>query len=190
MQNRRRMLRALRTLVPLMLPPLVALSCHGERAPAPQAALSAAKEGTSVDAADAGHRAQTADDELPSVLWDPRFAEAKKMHYAHDWRGESAALRDAIATLGAKGVISPADMCAVTYAAGRAAVAADESANAIAMFDLAAKDGCPLASYAKVRGAQAKARSAGADSALAQATAVTDAPLLEDDRSLVIADCK
>ncbi len=179
--------RTRRALLALLLPPVIALSCHDQTTPAPHAALSAAKEpaGGGHDTADGGARGH-ADDEIASVLWDPRFADAKKMHYAHDFRGEATALRDGIG----KGGISPADLCAVAYAAGRAAVAADDSQGAITMFDMAAKDGCPLASYAKVRGAQAKARVAGADVALAQAVSVSDAPLLEDERNLVIADCK
>ncbi len=181
--DRKRMLRAG---LPLVLP-LIAVSCHDGSTATPQAALSATKEpgGAGQDSADSGTRSHV-DDEIPSVLWDPRFANAKKLYYAHDFRGEAAALRDAVA----RGGISASDLCAVAYTAGRAAVAADDSQSAIAMFDLAAKDGCPLASYAKVRGAQAKARVSGADVALALATAVSDAPLLEDDRSLVIADCK
>jgi soluble lytic murein transglycosylase len=169
------------------------VACHDTTAPAPQSALSDAREpgpGSS-DGGDAGMngqadpRARSADSELASVLWDPRFADAKKLHYAHDFRGEAAALQGALG----RG-LTPADQCAVAYAAGRAAVSADDSQVAMAMFDAAAKDGCPLASYAKVRGAQAKARVAGADVALAQAVAVSDAPLLEDERNLVIADCK
>lgn len=181
--HRKRMLRALRALLPFTLPPLVAVSCHDPPTAPPQHALSAAQ--ASAADTDGGARGHV-EDEIASVLWDPRFPDAKKMHYAHDFRGEAGALRDAMNN----GGLSAADLCAVSYAAGHAAVAAEDTQGAIAMFDLAAKDGCPLASYAKVRGAQAKARVAGADVALAQATSVLDAPLLEDDRSLVIADCK
>ena len=170
-------------------------ACHDGAPPIPKAAPSAMSDSASAsalggrDGRDGGCDAiqHPEKSELASVLWDPRFTEAKQLHYARDFRGEGAALREGISSK--TSAPSPEDRCAISYAAGRAFVAADDSASAIAMFDEASHDNCPLASYAKVRGAQAKARSSGADTALALVNEASDAKLLEDDRKLVVADC-
>jgi soluble lytic murein transglycosylase len=158
-------------------------SCQERAAQLPQTASLEAQKAQGAGAVEGGVDATK--NEIKSVLGDPRFLDAKKLHDAHDFKSEAAALTAALA----KGTLTPDETCAVSYAAGRAYVLAEDSAGAIRSFDAASADACPLAPYAKIRGAQARARSSGADDALLHVESV-DAPLLAGEKSLVIADCK
>jgi soluble lytic murein transglycosylase len=171
------------TLVGLSALLATAVACQERPAPTPQTASLESRQAQGAAAAVEGGGA--AKNEIKSVLGDPRFLDAKRLHDAHDYKGEAAALSAALG----KGTLTPDEACAVSYAAGRAFVLAEDSAGAIRAFDAASADACPLAPYAKIRGAQARARSAGADDALAHVESV-EAPLLASEKSLVVADCK
>ena len=173
------------------VPPLLALvlalaatNCRDHPPPGPNVAQSAS---ASKDAS-AGVAVNQGASEIRAVLFDPRFADAKRLHDAHDFRGEGNALVSAVSAGPAP--LRADETCAVVYAAGRAFVAADDSADAIRAFDAASSDGCPLAPYAKIRGAQARARSTGAADALVRVQAMTEVPLMQDEKNLVVADCK
>ena len=124
---------------------------------------------------------------LPSVkllLDDERLVVARTFASAKDWPAAAKAVHDA----------RPADLpapqaCAWDFLEGRLFVLAGSTSDALAAFERAEQPACPLSGHAKLRSAQALARSGRADDAIARARAVPkDHSTLEEDVNMVIAE--
>lgn len=118
------------------------------------------------------------------LLDDPRLATARAFERAKDWGAAAKAVRDA-----RPADLPAADACAWDFLEGRLFVAANASSEAIAAFERAEAAACPLSGHAKLRSAQAIARSGRADDAIARARAVpADHTSLKDDVKMVLAE--
>jgi soluble lytic murein transglycosylase len=121
---------------------------------------------------------------LHVLLDDPRLAGVRAFERARDWSSAARALREA-----RPADLAPAEGCGWDFLEGRLHVAANETAEALASFERAEDPICPLAGHAKVRVAQALARSGRADDAIARARAVPEElGSLRDDVKIVIAE--
>lgn len=110
--------------------------------------------GPSVAKADADAEAPRSPGALRPTLQDPRLAEVRAGLRGRDVGGASKKLGEILA----RGGLAPEDRCAFTYLAGRLASQLEDPAAAEASFEQAADDACPLAPYARLRGAQAALR--------------------------------
>jgi soluble lytic murein transglycosylase len=121
---------------------------------------------------------------LHVVLDDPRIARVRDLERAKDFAGAARLVREA----------APADLpaperCAWDYLEGRLWLAAGTAPDAIASFQRAEDPACPLAAYARLRGAQALARAGRADEAISKARAVPeDLTAARDDVRMVLAE--
>ncbi|MDF2696322.1 MAG: Soluble lytic murein transglycosylase precursor [Labilithrix sp.] len=124
---------------------------------------------------------------LPAVkplLDDPRLVVARTFERIKDWAAAAKAVHEARPV-----DLAPAEACAWDYLEGRLFAAANATSEAIVAFERAEASACPLAGYAKLRSAQALARSGRADDAIARARAVPeDHASLQDDAKVVIAE--
>lgn len=124
---------------------------------------------------------------LPAVkvlLDDPRLATARGFERAKDWASAARAVHDA-----RPADLSPADACAWDFLEGRLFALANATAEALAAFERAQLPLCPLVGHAKLRSAQALARSGRADDAIARARLVPDDHVsIQDDTKIVIAE--
>lgn len=120
---------------------------------------------------------------LKVLLDDPRLARVRDLERAKDYAAAARLVHDA-----APGDLAPADRCAWDYLEGRLWLAAGAS-DAIASFERAEAAACPLASYARLHGAQALARAGRADDAIAKAKAVPeDLAAARDDVRILLAE--
>jgi soluble lytic murein transglycosylase len=118
------------------------------------------------------------------LLDDPRLAAARALERTKDWTGAAKAVHDARPS-----DLPPAQACAWDYLEGRLFALASSLPEALAAFEHAEQPGCPLAGYAKLRSAQALARSGRADDAIARARTVPeDLTALSDDVKILIAE--
>jgi soluble lytic murein transglycosylase len=124
---------------------------------------------------------------LPAVrvlLDDPRLATARTFERAKDWAAAGRAVHEA----------RPADLpaaegCAWDYLEGRLFVAGNWMPEALAAFEKADQEACPLVGHARLRSAQIIARLGRADDAIARAKTVPeDHAALADDVKMVIAE--
>ncbi|MBX3219127.1 MAG: lytic transglycosylase domain-containing protein [Labilithrix sp.] len=121
---------------------------------------------------------------LKVLLDDPRLASARAFERSKDWAAAAKAVHDAHPL-----DLPPPEACAWDYLEGRLFVAANATTEAIAAFERAEAAICPLAGHAKLRSAQAIARSGRADEAIARARAVpSDHTSLKDDVKMVLAE--
>lgn len=121
--------------------------------------------------------------DLHVLLDDPRLAQARELARAKDY---ASAARAAAAAKPAD--LGAGERCAWDYLVGRLATAGDASVDAAAAFEAAAAPGCPLAGWAKLRAAQATARSGDADGAITRARAVPSEIEASSDVDMVIAE--
>lgn len=123
---------------------------------------------------------------LRVVLDDPRLARARDLDRAKDYQGALRAVRDVRATLRD---LSVEDRCSWDHLEGRLASAAGAATETVAAFERAEDTACPLSGWAKLRSAQAIARSGRADDAIARARAVPeDIVAARDEVKLVVAE--
>jgi soluble lytic murein transglycosylase len=118
------------------------------------------------------------------LLDDPRLAAARGFERAKDWLSAAKAVHDA----------RPADLpaeeaCAWDFLEGRLFAAANATSDALPALSHAESPGCPLSGHARLRSAQALARSGRADEAIERARSVPeDIASLSDDVRMVIAE--
>ncbi|HVH43332.1 MAG TPA: hypothetical protein VM925_13350, partial [Labilithrix sp.] len=118
------------------------------------------------------------------LLDDPRLATARAFERAKDWGAAAKAVHDARPP-----ELAAPDACAWDYLEGRLFVAANLTVDALAAFERGESSVCPLSGQAKLRSAQALARSGRADDAILRARAVPeDLTSLQDDVKMVIAE--
>lgn len=124
------------------------------------------------------------------VLDDPRLAAVRDS----DAGGDDAAAAREMDRLRAAFSLEATQACAWSYVAGRLHYAAGEANEAAAAFgaasgkDLGADAVCPLASYARLRQAQALVRAGRASEALTALQAVGDDVAAQDEVKLTLAD--
>lgn len=170
----------------VMLALAVLVACHGgvsepkAQEPTPLVADAAA----SVDAAASALDAPA----LDVVLMDPALRDAAERAQNGDFSGAARA----IAQARAKVTLSPERACAWSYVEGRMHVLGSEDADAIVAYDAAGggtgESACPLASYARLRSAQANLRRGLGEPAAARAKLVPGDIALADDGKLALAD--
>ncbi|MBS2017613.1 MAG: transglycosylase SLT domain-containing protein [Deltaproteobacteria bacterium] len=148
---------------------IAGLGCRGGTNTAPPAVTNAKTSDPRANAASS--RPAMARPTVRPVLDDPRLARAKDLDRAKDYAGALRALRDARAGITN---LSPEERCAWDHTEGRLASAANATAEALAAFERAEDTACPLSGWAKLRSAQAIARSGRADDAIVRARAVPD----------------
>jgi soluble lytic murein transglycosylase len=118
------------------------------------------------------------------LLDDPRLAAARAFERAKDWASAAKAVHDARPP-----ELAPADACAWDFLEGRLFALANATAEALSAFEKADQPACPLMGHARLRSAQALARSGRADDAIAKAHAVPeDITALTDDVKMVVAE--
>lgn len=158
-----------------------AASCRGGSNTSPSIVTNA----PGADAKASASRPAMARPTLRVVLDDPRLARARDADRAKDYAAAVRALREARA----ERELSREEQCAWDMLEGRLASAAATTSEALAAFERAEDAACPLAGWAKLRSAQALARSGRADDAIARARAVPeDIAAARDDVRLVIAE--
>lgn len=118
-----------------------------------------------------------------AVLDDPRLAVAKDLERSKDFAGAASFVARSTPP-----DMPAADRCAWDFVAGRLYAAAGSLPEATAAFDRASAPTCPLAGYAKLRGAQATARRGAADDAIARARSVPVELPAQDEVKLVLAE--
>jgi soluble lytic murein transglycosylase len=118
------------------------------------------------------------------LLDDPRLATARGLERAKDWAGAASAVHEARPP-----ELPPSEACTWDFLEGRLLVLANKTAEALAEFEHADRPECVLAGHARLRSAQALARSGRADDAIARAHAVPeDHTSLADDVKMVVAE--
>ncbi len=170
---------------------VVIAACRGGSAPearppveptSVQGALGSADGGTPVAVPEGMPR-------LSVVLDDPRLPLARERAEAKD---DAAAAHEVDRVL-ASATLDARTRCAWNYLSGRLHLSAGEDSDAAAAFDRVASvaDGgapCPLASYARLRGAAALVRAGRYDEAVASAQSVGDEIAAHDETKLTLAD--
>src|ERR1019366_1384549 len=179
--------------------PLVAsvawLACGGRGGSAPEARPPAEPSLAQLVAAlaDAGDAAGApAGDGVPRlsvVLEDPRLALARDRVEAKD---DFAAARE-VDRVRAEVVLDARQTCAWDYLAGRLHLSAGDANDAVAAFERAASAGdggapCALASYARLREAEALVRAGRYEEAVTWARSVSDDIAAHDETKLTMAD--
>lgn len=118
------------------------------------------------------------------LLDDPRLVVARTFERTKDWAAAAKAVHDA-----RPADLPAAEACAWDFLEGRLFVLAGSTSEAIPAFERAEQPSCPLSGHAKLRSAQAIARSGRADDAIARARAVPeDHTSLRDDVNMIIAE--
>lgn len=173
-----------RALVPLLavasLAPTLLVGCRsggGETVAPPVATPPAA------DGAKTVSRAST----VPTVrvlLDDPRLATARAFERAKDWPNAAKAAHEA-----RPADLPDAEACAWDYLEGRLFTAANGPEEALAAYQRAELQACPLSGHAKLHASQALARLGRADQAIAKARSLpSDLHAASDDAKMVIAE--
>lgn len=135
--------------------------------------------------APASSKASSAAAGIPSLrvlLDEPSLSRAKEAERNKDYAAAARAVREARPQ-----GLTASEACAWDYVEGRLLAAAG-APDAIAAFERAENAACPLADYARLRGAQALARAGRADDAIAKAKAVSEDIAVRDEAKLVIAE--
>lgn len=118
------------------------------------------------------------------LLDDPLLVAARRFERAKDYAAAAKAVHDA-----RPADLPPSQACAWDFLEGRLFALANALPEAIAAFGRAENAVCPLSGHAKLRSAQALARSGHADEAIARARAVPeDLGAVSDDVKMVIAE--
>lgn len=118
------------------------------------------------------------------LLNEPVLAAARGFERAKDGPAAVKSLREA-----RPAELPRAQACAWDFLEGRLSVLANALPEAISAFERAANPACPLSGYAKLRSAQALARSGRADAAIARAREVPeDLATVADEVKMVIAE--
>ncbi len=118
------------------------------------------------------------------LLDDSRLVVARTFERVKDWAAAAKAVHDA-----RPAELPAEEACAWDFLEGRLFVLAGSTSEAIAAFERAEQPACLLSGHAKLRSAQAIARSGRADDAIARARAVPeDHASLQDDVKMVIAE--
>jgi len=122
---------------------------------------------------------------------DPRLLPVRDLERSKEYAGALRALMEARTET--RPEARPAELalderCAWDYLEGRLAALANATDVAIAAFERAEAEACPLAGWAKLRSSQALARSGRADAAIARARAVPEAIAASDEVKLVLAE--
>jgi len=124
---------------------------------------------------------------MPTVhvlLDDPRLAPARAFERAKDWANAARVVHDS-----RPADLSAAQACSWDFLEGRMYSLAGSLPETVAAFERAEKTECVLSGHAKLRSAQALARSGRADDAIARAKSVPDdLNGFSDDVKMVIAE--
>ncbi len=119
------------------------------------------------------------------VVWThPDLGDGAESAQNGDFSGAARAIVDARSRV----QLSAQQACAWDYLEGRMHVLAGEDANASIAYDRASDASCPLASYARLRSAQANVRRGLGQEAVERAKLVPDDIALADDAKLALAD--
>jgi soluble lytic murein transglycosylase len=192
---KRRALGRLARVASVAAPAVLVMACGGRGGSAPEARPPAEPSLAQVVAAlaDAGDAsAATAADALPRlsvVLDDPRLALARDRVEAKD---DFAAARE-VDRVRAEVGLDAREACAWDYLSGRLHLSAGDANEAVAAFERAASAGdggapCALASYARLREAEALVRAGRYDEAVSWARSVSDEIAARDETKLTLAD--
>jgi len=115
---------------------------------------------------------------------DAALAGARDRERARDFTGAARIVDDARRAH----PDAPDAPCAWAYVAGRLHLAANEPAEAALAFASAERPSCPLAAYARLRGAQALARAGRWEESLSRARAVPADLALRDENAITLAE--
>jgi len=157
--------------------------CRGGSNAAPPLVTNANTKAADAKAA-AAPRSSMARPAVKVLLDDARLVRVRELERAKDFTGALHAVQEARPT-----ELPPDERCAWDQLEGRLAALAGATAEALAAFERGEDARCPLAGWAKLRSAQALARSGRADDAIARARAVPDdITAAREEVKLVIAE--